>query len=198
MEQFPSDCLPPEAIYPSRDNLFQAINGWAKPRGYAFTTARSSKARSGLLTITYVCDRGCKKPSRSTDHERLRNTTTKSTNCPFSVIASQLSGELGWAVRHRTETRFATHNHAPSFSPTAHPIHRKLNTQQRETVTKLQAAGIKPQEIQTYLRQDGPTLATQRDILNILQEIRRESRQGQPSIHALQQQLEEKGYWSRT
>ncbi|KAJ0135885.1 Uncharacterized protein HZ326_21121, partial [Fusarium oxysporum f. sp. albedinis] len=35
MDQFPEDCLPPEHTYASRDDLFQAINDWASPRGYA-------------------------------------------------------------------------------------------------------------------------------------------------------------------
>jgi hypothetical protein len=35
--------LPPLAVYPSRDALFEAIQSWAKPRGYAFTVGKSKR-----------------------------------------------------------------------------------------------------------------------------------------------------------
>ena len=37
---FVDDALPPEGIYESRESLLTAINSWAKPRGYSFTTGK--------------------------------------------------------------------------------------------------------------------------------------------------------------
>ncbi|KAJ0128476.1 hypothetical protein HZ326_28426 [Fusarium oxysporum f. sp. albedinis] len=54
---FPSDCLPPEGEFESREALFEAINAWAATRGYAFITGRSTKEKTGRRTITYMCDR---------------------------------------------------------------------------------------------------------------------------------------------
>ncbi|KAL2259431.1 hypothetical protein VTK26DRAFT_6895 [Humicola hyalothermophila] len=33
-----NDCLPPEGFFETREALYQSINAYAKPRGYAFTT----------------------------------------------------------------------------------------------------------------------------------------------------------------
>ena len=46
-ETFPIDMLPPLGEYDSCQSLLEAINSWAKPRGYAFTTLRSKKTTSG-------------------------------------------------------------------------------------------------------------------------------------------------------
>jgi hypothetical protein len=37
--------LPPEATYPSKEALFEAIQAWAKLRGYAFTIAKSKRIK---------------------------------------------------------------------------------------------------------------------------------------------------------
>ena len=50
---FVDDVLPPEGIYSSRESLFEAINSWAKPRGYAFTTGKSTIEKTGRWTIIY-------------------------------------------------------------------------------------------------------------------------------------------------
>jgi hypothetical protein len=44
---FPSDCLPPEADYPSRDALFSSINAWAVTRVYAFTLESQQRRGAG-------------------------------------------------------------------------------------------------------------------------------------------------------
>ena len=49
--------LPPLATYPSREALFEAIQSWAKPRGYAFSISRSTRVKSRLQRLTYACDR---------------------------------------------------------------------------------------------------------------------------------------------
>lgn len=40
--------LPPLATYPSKEALFEAIQAWAKPRGYAFSIARSTQKKADL------------------------------------------------------------------------------------------------------------------------------------------------------
>jgi hypothetical protein len=35
--------IPPESVYVSREALFEAIQNWAKSRGYAFTTGKSKR-----------------------------------------------------------------------------------------------------------------------------------------------------------
>ena len=45
----------PEATYPSKEALFEAIQTWSKPRGYAFTIRRS-KLILGREKVYYACD----------------------------------------------------------------------------------------------------------------------------------------------
>ncbi len=48
MATFPDDCLPPEGFFESRQALFESINAYAKPRGYAFIIQRSIREKNGL------------------------------------------------------------------------------------------------------------------------------------------------------
>jgi hypothetical protein len=65
ISQFPDDVLPPEGIYESRAALFTAANAWAKPRGYVFTTGKSTKTPSGRTKVTVSCDRTRQPPNPS-------------------------------------------------------------------------------------------------------------------------------------
>ena len=191
MATFPDDSLPPEAIYDSRDALFKSINAWAAPRGYAFSTGKSTKEKSGRMTVTYACDRLFQP---STTGERQRKTTTRGTGCPFSVLAKE-SPDNTWILKHRPDRRFSIHNHEPSQHPSAHPVHRQLSGGTSQLAT-LSNAGLAPKEIQTLVRQSG-SLATRQDIYNRIAEVRRDAHEGQSPIQALANQLDKEGFWSR-
>ncbi|KAL2888806.1 putative Mutator-like element transposase [Ceratocystis lukuohia] len=175
MAAFLNDCLPPEGFFESRKALFESINSYAKPRGYAFTTQRSVCERNGFWKVYYACDRSGPPPSL----ERS--------------ILSKESSE-GWTLKHRPDIRFAVHNHEPSLHPSAHPIHRKLEC--TPDLERLTNSGLAPKEIQMVVRLSG-SLATRQDIYNRMADIRRDSRQGESPIHALTNQLDKEGFWSR-
>ncbi|RYO85590.1 hypothetical protein DL764_009150 [Monosporascus ibericus] len=189
MATFPDDCLPPEGFFESREALFESINTYARPRGYAFITRRSTREKNGYLSVVFACDRSRQLPSKGA---RRRQTTTRMTECPFSVLAKESSE--GWTLKYRHDVRYASHNHEPSLHPSAHPVHRQLSrTPQLKTLSN---AGLAPKEIQTIVRQSG-SLATRQDIYNCVAEVRRDTRQGQSPIYALANQLEQEGFWSR-
>jgi hypothetical protein len=192
---FADDCLPPEIEYESREALFQAINSWAAPRGYAFINGRSTKERSGKQTITYICDRRRNHPI--VQRERRRKTTTRTTGCEFSVLGKESLDKTTWTVRHRSDKRFCLHNHEPSWDPTAHPIHRTLSKEGASQVATLTNAGIAPKGIRTYIRQNTKAIATQQDIYNRIADARREACEGQSSMNALADQLFREGFWSQ-
>jgi len=121
---FPDDCLPPEGYYDLREALFIAINEWAKTRSYAFITSRST-IKQGIRTVTYACNRRGTPPSPS--RRRERKTSTRGTNCLFSILAKESSSGF-WSLRHRA-AEFSIHNHGPSSHTSAHPIHRQLSSQ---------------------------------------------------------------------
>jgi len=155
MATFADDCLPPEGFFESRNALFESINSYAKPRGYAFTTQRSFRRPGGFLKVYFACDRSRRLPS-SPERNRQRKTTTRMTNCLFSVAA--LESSEGWTLKHCPETRFAVHNHEPSLYPSAYPVHRQLSSGTSQ-LAALSDAGLVPKEIQTVVRQSG-SLAT--------------------------------------
>jgi hypothetical protein len=118
---------PPLAIYSTREALFQAIQSWSKPRGYAFTVGKSLR-KKGRQKVYYTCDR-C--PPTPLPKERIRDTQTRGTSCLFSVIAlEKASGD--WELKYRPEPQYNKHNHLPSQSPISHPSHRYLSTKAKD------------------------------------------------------------------
>jgi hypothetical protein len=118
--------LPPLASYPSKEALFEAIQSWAKGHRYAFITGKSKK-EGGRQKVYYACDRRATPPVAT--NARIRDTQTRGTRCPFSILAVELPQSLGWELRYRPGTIYNTHNHPPSQSPAAHPSHRHLSVQ---------------------------------------------------------------------
>ncbi|KAG6989701.1 PKS-NRPS hybrid synthetase [Fusarium oxysporum f. sp. conglutinans] len=192
---FPDDTLPPEGIYESRESLLAAINSWAKPRGYAFTTGKSLKTSSGRIKVIFACDRNKLPPSTSTT--RQRRTCSRRTGCKFSVLAKQSLDGNTWVLSHRPDKEYAHHNHPPSPDASAHPAHRQLNERDAAIISSLTTAGAAPRDIRTYLHNSSDTLATQQDIYNRIAATRRDLREGQSSIQALVDQLQGEGFWCR-
>jgi len=189
MATFPDDCLPPERHFASREALFESINLWAKPRGYAFVTQRSTKEKNGTLRVIYACDRSRHPPSGSL--KRQRRTTTRRTNCLFSILAKE-AADGSWALTHRPDPRFAEHNHEPSQHLSAHPVHGQLSGGTSQ-LASLSNASLVPKEIQTLVRQSG-SLAIRQDIYNRIVEVRRDVYEGQSPIQALANQLDKEGF----
>ncbi|RJE17447.1 transposable element tc3 transposase, partial [Aspergillus sclerotialis] len=100
-----------------------------------------------------------------------------------------------WILKHRLDQRFSIHNHEPSRHPSAHPIHRQLSGGTTQ-LASFSNAGIAPKEIQTLIRQSG-SLATRQDVYNRIASVRRDLCEGQSPIHALANQLDKEGFWSR-
>ncbi|KAJ6788687.1 hypothetical protein PWT90_07147 [Aphanocladium album] len=189
---FPDDVLPPEGVYSSRESLLSAINSWAKSRGYAFTTGKSTKTPNGRVKVVFACDRNGQQPNATI--QRKRRTCSRGTGCKFSVLAKQSLDGATWVLSHRPGLDFSLHNHPPSEDPSAHPAHRHLTGGDSRVISSLAAAGAAPREIRTYLRNNSTTLATQKDIYNRIGAARRDLREGQSSIQALVDQLHEEGF----
>ena len=193
--RFPDDCLPPEQEYESRESLYAAINAWAAPRGYAFVTERSKKTSSGRRTVFFSCDRCGTPPEPS--RVRERKTSTRRTECQFSVLAKESLDKTTWQVRHRPGSEHAYHNHEPSLDVTAHPVHRQLSLADRSTISNLADAGVLPKQIISYLRQNFDSCATQKDVYNCIAQNRRDKLKGQSASQALVNELEAQGFLNR-
>jgi len=133
--------LPPLATYPSKEALFEAIQKWAKDRGYAFTISKSKRVGpTSRQKVHYACDRRFTLRPATQRQDIRRSTQSRGTGCLFSVLAIKTAG-LGWELRYRPEARFNAHNHSPSQSPAAHPSHRHLSLQAQATTQNLFSAG---------------------------------------------------------
>ena len=86
--------LPPEGQYSSRQTLYEAIQAWARPRGYAFTTGKSRHMEgSGRWRVQYACDRFYQPPSKHIT--RVRQTLSRGIGCLFSVLGKSGQAYLG-------------------------------------------------------------------------------------------------------
>ncbi|EXA31282.1 hypothetical protein FOVG_17406 [Fusarium oxysporum f. sp. pisi HDV247] len=144
---FPDDVLPPEGTYSSREQVREAINDWARPRGYAFSISKSRTYANGKRECVFSCDRGA---GRTPSLSGSRETSTRRTGCLFSVLAKEDRITGNWLLKHRQGTQFHTHNHEPSLDPTAHPSHRQLSREDQLKVQNLSNAGIVPKKIRSY------------------------------------------------
>lgn len=187
------DVLPPEAIYETREELYRAINQWARARGYAFSTMRSN-INTREPKAFYCCDRAGHPPPVEEAETRIRKTTSRRIGCGFSVKARQIA-DGSWALYHR-DAQFCQHNHDPSYHPSAHPVHRQLSTEALSQVSTLVRAGAPTREIRTIIGQTNPFFS-QQDTYNRIKDIRLAACEGQSPIAAFVEQLHDKQWWSR-
>jgi hypothetical protein len=78
--------LPPLAIYPTREALFEAIQSWSKLCRYAFTVSKSKKLLSRRQKVYYTCDRCPPILLPREDQIRVRDTQTRRTGYLFTVV----------------------------------------------------------------------------------------------------------------
>jgi hypothetical protein len=130
--------LPPQGLYPSREALFEAIQAWAQPRGYAFVSGKSKHTPgSNRMKVWFSCDR-CYKAQGHLSNSR---TATRGTGCEFSVIGIETVDKQEWELKHRPESKYSAHNHGPSDNPAAHPSFRHMPPITRNLNSILHSAG---------------------------------------------------------
>jgi malonate-semialdehyde dehydrogenase (acetylating) / methylmalonate-semialdehyde dehydrogenase len=139
--------LPPsEAVdYSSREALMEGLQSHARSCGYAISTRRYN-ARDQALYLK--CDRGGEYRPRHglTGLNRLRDTGTRLTDCPFSVSAN--CKDRVWTIKVRNPD----HNHEATSSSFSHPIQRRMPPEVRAQVEAMSTSGSKPREILTAIR----------------------------------------------
>ena len=150
--QFPDDVLPPGGEHCSREALHEAINAWVAARGYAFVTGKSKESANGRRIVFSSCDRGGRRPDASAPRTRL--TTSMWEGCLFSILAKESLDKSVWQLTHRPGKEHSHHNHRPSVTNPAHPVHRQLSklvSTERATIKNLAKAGIAPKDIRSSI-----------------------------------------------
>jgi hypothetical protein len=140
--------LPPEDFYTTEDELFNAIQAWAKQHKYAFRILRSKPIGKSRKKITYSCTRCGDKPVMNRPEndprrprDRIRSTRTMKTGCEFSVCGVQVD-DHHWDLRHRLDAKFGIHNHPQSHSALEHITHQRLDQAQVEKAHELHSLGM--------------------------------------------------------
>jgi hypothetical protein len=153
-------------------------------KGYAISTKRSNLNRN----ITIKCDfgdvyRNNKKP---VPDDKKRASSSRLINCPF-----ELYGRIHHDAKWRFIVKHQYHNH-PATDVLAHPVHRRLSTEQFEEVTRLLQSGSKPKSILiNMMNQNADAAVIPQTIYNAKQKRRTEILCGRTPMQALLQDLEE-------
>jgi hypothetical protein len=176
--------LPPFGEFDTMAALLDHCQKFSKTNGYAVSTKRSNLNRN----ITIKCDfggeyRNNKKP---VPEEKKRESSSRLINCPF-----ELYGKIHQDDKWRFVVKCQYHNHAAT-SPLAHPVHRRLSTDQFEEVGRLLQSGSKPKSILiNVMNQDIHSAVIPQTIYNAKQKMRTEILSGRTPMQALLQDLEE-------
>ena len=165
----------------SDEQLVHELQSWARDHHYALVKASSNKYpySDQVRTIYLKCDRGGE--PKSTNSKNL-SAASRKTNCPFEIRTHFSKKSLNWAVKIHNPH----HNHDPSLHPAAHSMHRRLSTQQIETLQNLRINGVNTKEAVSYLHQQIPDCLASRDtIYNANNKHRRNILAGRKPIEVL-------------
>lgn len=181
---------PPEALYNTCEEALDACQAWARQHGYAITKANTKKEYKGgpYTSVFLQCDRGDTYRPRA-EHRKSR---TKLTGCPFrlQILRMKPIGNFRLTVHN------STHNHAPSWHPVAHAVHRRIDEGTHVVIRAETRAGVKPKQIMTRLIQETPgTAIKQKDVYNTIKKIRGERLDGKTPIEALIAELKDTDKW---
>jgi hypothetical protein len=139
---------PSECTYSSFEEAFAAFKEHGIEHGYGFRIKQSRPPGNVPKTrIYYICDKAGIHESKA----KVRDTSTRRTNCPFSVLLCQKDDH--WII----SVKNPNHNHARSIDPRAHNVYRKRSDSQVEMIKALTSAGVQPKQIMTAIRQEDPT-----------------------------------------
>ncbi|KAJ6110349.1 hypothetical protein N7486_002584 [Penicillium sp. IBT 16267x] len=162
---------PPEGIFESKEKLLDSIRKHALSKGYAISIQKSTK----LQTRLYIgCDRGGTQRVMGPDSPciRRRHKISRKCGCPFRLYARKMGKDIDtWELT----IKHPFHNHPADEDMAAHPAARRLSAEQRRHVKHLDAIGVKPKDIVTFLKLENPSaLPLPRDISNELNKLKRE------------------------
>lgn len=179
---------PPEDFitHETPEEAIEALQQWAHDHGYAVYKRRSKKKQGSLYKIWVDCDRG----GIHTSHGASRKTSTKKTNCPFSVhlVRQKRDGNVVWK-RH---VMLPDHNHEASIAPIAHTSYRKRTDEALKLIETMTLSGSKARDVLTACRQHGHTVSA-RDIYNERYNVWSRKLNGMTPIQALLHELEHHG-----
>jgi hypothetical protein len=170
---------PPDLLYESYQEVYDALKTHGMQHGYGFVLKRSKPHNSDVKTRYYYhCDRFRTYQSSA----KKLNTRTRSTGCSFKLVIFKVKHSEQWKL----EVQNKHHNHSPSINPSAHNVYRKRTAAQKEVIELMTQAGARPMQILAALQsEDQDTLVSVTDIRSERKAIREKHLGGRSPMEAL-------------
>lgn len=177
---------------PDIQTLQARVNSFAKAHGFAVVRSQTSSQRRQKQRCTLECDRyGNPRPSEGSG---IRKRRSRKTGCKWKILAESLPDTNGqWVLREHPKPEHHQHNHPPSISSAAHPIHRKrTGTVNAAIESASRRVGIRARDVRGIVQEHHPeAVLTARDIYNARASIIRGKIGGYTSTAALIKQFDE-------
>ena len=163
----------------SIDTLQAQVNKFAKENGFGVVRHNGSGSRVQKTRYVFQCDRyGEPRPSRGVG---LRRKRSRKCGCKWKVIAEALAQNgYMWTLRKFADPEHSLHNHDPSMSVSAHPVHRRHTNSVKITIEATsRRVGIRARDVRGIVKEKHPdTVYTKKDIYNARAILRREKLNG--------------------
>ena len=176
---------PPDEDFTSFEEAYQSLKDWARNHRFAVNILRSKANKHGVTRKYWLC---CDRGKVHKNQAFTRNTSSRKTDCPFSVTVTR-SAETGIWSRKCEEP---AHNHIASDHPQSHPQYRQLTDQQKQITNQLTDASVRPKDVISHLRGLDPTTQiTLQEVYNQRSLYKRAKLGDFTPIEALIKQLED-------
>ena len=179
---------PPEVEYASRQQLIDTVQTFARGQGCAVTINSSIAGKRDYLKW----HRGAVNLP-NVEKERQRQTSSRRIDCPF-LLSRNFSKKR---VNRKLNVMNGWRNHEPSLHPSGHSTHRKLNSEQADTVRNMTLAGVKPLGIlPSLLMENECALANLSTLYNERTKLRKDKLNGRTPIQALSDDLQASKFYA--
>ena len=132
---------PPDLLYSSYEEAYDALKTHGMQHGYGFVLKRSWPHNSTVKTRYYYhCDRFRHNYQSSA---KALSTSTRSTGCPFKLVIFRTKHSDQW----KREVQNKDHNHPRSINSSAHNVYRRRTPAQKEVIESMTHAGVRPMQI---------------------------------------------------
>jgi hypothetical protein len=190
-------------VYESLEVAVEKLQRHARSQGYAITTKKSYKDRKGkgdFFKVKLQCDRSGQsrllQPLKS-GQERKKVQDIRPIGCPFGATLRRFPASFQ-GEEWRLSIDNPDHNHEPSSSDSAHPVHRKAD-RTPEILTIIEDCldrAVTASDTAIILQKRYPAAnITRQDIYNFRKDIYRKLLRGRSPIQALLERLRYDGHW---
>ena len=171
---------PPDLLYSSYEEAYDALKTDGMQHGYGFVLKRSWPHNSTVKTRYYYhCDRFRHNYQSSA---KALSTSTRSTGCPFKLVIFRTKHSDQWKL----EVQNRNHNHPRSINSSAHNVYRRRTPAQKEVIESMTHAGVRPMQILAAIqREDLDTLVTATDVRSERKAIREKHLNGRSPVETL-------------